>query len=100
MNETDIHPDCCVAHAGCRSGRLLAGAGSVELVASVWQLHQSFIHPNINLEEIHPEISEMISEACIPTTTLQKEIDIIVKANFGFGDLNCTVVLKKWTNNG
>lgn len=77
-------------------GHCVAGAGSIELVASTLQLHEGFIHPNINAEEIHPEIRELISVKKIPTTLIEKEINTVIKANFGFGDLNCCLILKKY----
>ena len=32
------------------------------------------------------------------TIKIDKEINIAIKSNFGFGDLNCCVVLKSWKN--
>ncbi|MFY0685730.1 MAG: beta-ketoacyl-[acyl-carrier-protein] synthase family protein [Cyclobacteriaceae bacterium] len=81
-------------------GHCVAGAGSVELVASVLQLKHGFIHKNLNLDKIHPDILEQIPAESIPTETIEKEIDTIIKANFGFGDLNCVIVLRKWKENG
>ncbi len=77
-------------------GHAVAGAGSVELVASVLQLHKNFIHPNLNVENIHPEILSEIFGGCIPTSCLDHEVNTIIKANFGFGDLNCVLVLRKY----
>lgn len=79
-------------------GHCVAGAGSVELVACVLQLHEGFIHPNINLDEIHPDISNLVSPDKLPTQKIDKPIQTVMKANFGFGDLNCVLVLKKWNN--
>ncbi|WP_420317677.1 beta-ketoacyl-[acyl-carrier-protein] synthase family protein [Ekhidna sp.] len=77
-------------------GHAVAGAGSVELVASVLQLHNDFVHANLNVENIHPEILSEIFGGSIPTTCLSKEVNTIIKANFGFGDLNCALVLRKY----
>jgi len=77
-------------------GHAVAGAGSVELVASVLQLYKDFVHPNLNVENIHPEILSEIFGGCIPTSCQDKEISTIIKANFGFGDLNCALVLRKY----
>jgi len=76
-------------------GHCLSGAGSIECVSTLLQLHHGFIHPNINCEDMHPEILELIDADCIPTKKINKDIDIAVKANFGFGDVNSCIVLKK-----
>lgn len=78
-------------------GHGIAGAGSIELVASVLQIKNDFIHPSLNTEEIHPEILSEIFGGCIPQSCLEREVNTVVKANFGFGDLNCAIVLRKFT---
>ncbi|WP_436517807.1 beta-ketoacyl-[acyl-carrier-protein] synthase family protein [Ekhidna sp. To15] len=77
-------------------GHAVAGAGSVELVASVLQLNKDFVHANLNVENIHPEILSEIFGGCIPTSCQSKEVNTVIKANFGFGDLNCALVLRKY----
>lgn len=77
-------------------GHCVAGAGSIELVACVLQLAHGFVHPTINCDEVHPEIQNLIPLQKIPTEVLDQEINTVIKANFGFGDLNCCLVLRKW----
>ncbi len=77
-------------------GHCIGGAGSVELVACLLQMRDGYIHPNLNLGEIHPEISELVPAERIPTTRVDREISTVIKANFGFGDLNCVILLRKW----
>ncbi|SNS60042.1 3-oxoacyl-(acyl-carrier-protein) synthase [Ekhidna lutea] len=77
-------------------GHSVAGAGSVELVASVLQLHKDFVHANLNVENIHPEILSEIFGGCIPTSCQSREVNTVIKANFAFGDLNCALVLRKY----
>lgn len=79
-------------------GHCIGGAGSIELVATVLGMHNDYVAPNINLEEIHPDILDKVSADKIPTKKIDKEINIAIKANFGFGDLNCCVLLKSWKN--
>ena len=78
-------------------GHCIAGAGSIESVACVLQLHKSFIHKNINLSEetIHPEIKSILPTEKIVLETKEQEVKTIIKANFGFGDLNCCLVFRK-----
>jgi 3-oxoacyl-(acyl-carrier-protein) synthase len=78
-------------------GHCLSGAGSIESVASVLQLHQRFIFPNINCEDLHPEITSIIDESRVPKQLIEKELTIIAKASFGFGDVNGCIILKKYT---
>jgi 3-oxoacyl-(acyl-carrier-protein) synthase len=78
-------------------GHCLSAAGSIESVASVLQLHHGFIFPNINCEDLHPEISSIVDASKIPQQLLETELNIIAKASFGFGDVNGCVILKKYT---
>ncbi|AFL82160.1 3-oxoacyl-(acyl-carrier-protein) synthase [Aequorivita sublithincola DSM 14238] len=77
-------------------GHCIAASGSIEIVASLLQLQQGFIFPNINCNPIHPDILNTISEEKIPTKTIYKPINTIAKASFGFGDVNACVIFKKY----
>lgn len=77
-------------------GHCLSGSGSVESVASVLQLYYGFIFPNSNCEDLHPEITAIIDASCIPQQLIEKELNIVVKASFGFGDVNACVLFKKF----
>ena len=78
-------------------GHCLSASGSVESVASVLQVYHGFIFPNINCADLHPEISDCISSTKIPQQLIEKDITILAKASFGFGDVNGCVILKKYT---
>src|SRR5882757_6469273 len=73
-------------------GHCLSAAGSIEAVAAVLQIMHQFVHPNLNLQDPHPEILKMISTDKMPTTMIKKEINTIAKANFGFGDINTCLI--------
>jgi 3-oxoacyl-(acyl-carrier-protein) synthase len=79
-------------------GHCIAGAGSIESVASVLQIHHGFVHKNINITEetIHPKIKELIPTNKIPLESTNQEIKTVIKSNFGFGDLNCVLVFRKF----
>lgn len=77
-------------------GHCLSGAGSIESVASVLQLKEGFIFPNINCADLHPEIKLLIDESRIPMRLVEKELNIIAKASFGFGDVNGCVIFKRY----
>lgn len=78
-------------------GHCLAAAGAIESVASVIQLKEQFMFPNINCEDIHPEISALIAREKVPQKAIEKKINIIAKASFGFGDVNACVIFKKYS---
>jgi 3-oxoacyl-[acyl-carrier-protein] synthase-1 len=77
-------------------GHCIAAAGAIEIVATVLQLKHQFIFPNINCEEVHPDILKLISKEKIPTKNTLKKLHIIAKASFGFGDVNGCVIFKKY----
>ena len=77
-------------------GHCLAASGAIENVATVLQLKHQFVFPNINCEEVHPDILRLIPKEKIPTKMSSKKLNIIAKASFGFGDVNGCVVFKKY----
>ena len=77
-------------------GHCLSASGSIESVATVLQVHHGFIFPSINCEDLHPEIEALVNREKIPQQLLQKEINIAIKASFGFGDVNACIVFKKF----
>lgn len=79
------------------TGHCLSGAGSIECVASILQIHEGFVFPNINCEDLHPEIEAVIDAKCIPTKKMDKDINVLAKASFGFGDVNACVIFKKYS---
>ncbi|MHA4894961.1 beta-ketoacyl-[acyl-carrier-protein] synthase family protein [Pedobacter sp. PWIIR3] len=78
------------------TGHCLSAAGSIECVASVLQLKEGFLFPNINCSDLHPEITKIIDANTIPQVLIRKDLNIIAKANFGFGDVNACVIFKKY----
>lgn len=75
-------------------GHCLGAAGSIEAVAAILQLHKGFVHPSINCCDIHDEIRPFASS--VAHECIQREIQIVAKASFGFGDVNGCLVIKKW----
>ena len=80
-------------------GHCISAAGAIETVAAVLGLHDDFVFPSINCEDVHPAVSEVIDEGRI-VRELQEglPVNIVAKAGFGFGDVNACLLLKKWTN--
>lgn len=77
-------------------GHCLAAAGSIESVATVLQLKEQFIFPNINCDDVHPEILELIADEKIPKQVIKKALTVAAKASFGFGDVNACIIFKKY----
>ena len=77
-------------------GHCLAAAGSIECVAAVLQLKHQFVFPNINCEDVHPEISKLIEPSKIPKESVKTELNVIAKASFGFGDVNGCVIFRRY----
>ena len=78
-------------------GHCLGAAGAVESVASVLQVYKGFLHPSINSEDVHPDISAFAPK--IPQTCMAyPELKYLAKAGFGFGDVNSCIIFKKCEN--
>lgn len=77
-------------------GHCLAAAGSIECVASIIQLKEQFVAPNINCEDVHSDIVNLIDSERIPKQKKDLNFDVIAKASFGFGDVNGCVIFKKF----
>jgi 3-oxoacyl-(acyl-carrier-protein) synthase len=79
-------------------GHCIAASGSIECVASILELKEGFIFPNINCEDLSPEIAALIDSKCIPQTLIHQPFNILAKASFGFGDINACIIFKKYTH--
>ena len=77
-------------------GHCLTAAGSIESVAAVLQIHHDFIFPNINCEDLNQDIIKLINADKINQKLIEKEINIVAKASFGFGDVNACIIFKKF----
>ncbi len=78
------------------TGHCISGSGSIECVAAVLELNEQFIFPNLNCEDLNPDIEALISPSCIPGVCLHTNFEILAKASFGFGDVNACVILKRY----
>ncbi|WP_124980431.1 beta-ketoacyl-[acyl-carrier-protein] synthase family protein [Nonlabens xiamenensis] len=79
-------------------GHCLAAAGSIELVGAVLQIDRQFFYGNTNISHLKPEIADLIHPDCVPMKSHSMEINKLIKASFGFGDVNACVVLEKYLN--
>lgn len=79
------------------TGHCLAAAGSIETVATIIELHEGMVFGNRNCDDIHPDITAIVDKNQIPNQTLNVPLQIAAKASFGFGDVNCCMLFKKYT---
>lgn len=77
-------------------GHCLSAAGAIESVAAVLELHHDFMYPSLNSEDLHPETAALISPDRIPQQMIRQSVTTVAKANFGFGDVNACLILKKY----
>ena len=73
-------------------GHLVAGAGAIELAASVLSLNHNIVPPTINLD--NPD------KGCdldyVPHHARDVKMDAILSNSFGFGGQNSCLVIKKF----
>ncbi len=78
------------------TGHCLAAAGSIESIASILQFKESKIFGNKNCDQIHSGILKLADASKIPSQTVSYKPSIIAKASFGFGDVNCCLLFKRY----
>lgn len=73
-------------------GHLLAGAGAVELVASLLALRGGFLPPTLNLETQDPDCDL----DCVPQAPRAADFDAALSNSFGFGGQNACLLIRRW----
>jgi 3-oxoacyl-[acyl-carrier-protein] synthase II len=73
-------------------GHLLGGAGAVEAVATLLCMNRGTIHPTINYEKPDP----VCDLDYVPNQPRRADVRIAISNGFGFGGVNCTIVLKRY----
>ena len=76
-------------------GHGLGAAGAIESVACILMLEGGFVHPSLNCEDVHPEI-EAYAGSIPHTVRVMPKLKTIIKAGFGFGDVNTCAVFRRW----
>lgn len=80
------------------TGHCLTASGSIECVASVLQIHHNFLFPNVNCEDLNPAITALIDAEKVPQKMKSIKINTLIKASFGFGDVNACIIFKKYAH--
>src|SRR5699024_597372 len=78
-------------------GHALGAAGAIESVAAVLLLDEGFFIPNLSCQTPDRENAKWVDEQKITREYKKKDINIIAKSGFGFGDVNACLILKKFT---
>jgi len=74
-------------------GHLLGGAGGLEAGITVLSLINQWLPPTINLENVDPECRLDY----VPNKAIAHSFDIALSNSFGFGGINASLILKRWT---
>ncbi|UII31914.1 beta-ketoacyl-ACP synthase [Fulvivirga ulvae] len=75
------------------TGHCLYSAGMVEVIATVLQMQEGFLHPNLNLEDpVRKDLKFCGAEA------IDHQINVAISNSFGFGGINTSVVLERAKN--
>ncbi len=75
------------------TGHLLGGAGGLEAGITVLALQNQIIPPTINLDAPDPECRLDY----VPHTAIPYSFDVALSNSFGFGGINASLVMRRWT---
>jgi len=76
------------------TGHLLGAAGSIEAIASILSINNSYIPPTINYETPDPECDLNYT----PNKSIDKEVNYAMSNTFGFGGHNAVLIFKSHIN--
>jgi 3-oxoacyl-[acyl-carrier-protein] synthase II len=75
------------------TGHLLGGAGGLEAGITVLALQNQMLPPTINLDNVDPECRLDY----VPNKAIAHSFDIALSNSFGFGGINATLIMRRWT---
>ena len=78
-------------------GHALGAAGAIETVAAILMLRGGYVHPSCNCEDLHPEV-EPYADSVAHELKEVPDMRTVIKSGFGFGDVNCSLVFRNWSN--
>jgi len=77
------------------TGHTIAAAGALEAIFSVLSIRDGIVPPTANYEAKDPECDLDY----VPNHAREKEVRTVLSNSFGFGGLNTSLVLTRWTEN-
>jgi len=75
------------------TGHLLGGAGGLEAGITVMALLNQKLPPTINLDNVDPECRLDY----VPNKAVDHSFDVALSNSFGFGGINATLIIRRWT---
>ena len=75
------------------TGHLLGGAGGLEAGITVMALQHQMLPPTTNLDAPDPECRLDY----VPNQAIAHSFDVALSNSFGFGGINATLILRRWT---
>jgi 3-oxoacyl-(acyl-carrier-protein) synthase len=78
-------------------GHALGAAGAIETVAAILMLQGGYVHPSRNCEDLHPGV-EPFADSVAHELKSVPGLQTVMKSGFGFGDVNCSLVFRNWSN--
>jgi 3-oxoacyl-[acyl-carrier-protein] synthase II len=75
------------------TGHLLGGAGGLEAGITVLALMNQELPPTANLDNPDPECRLDY----VPNKAIKHNFDIALSNSFGFGGINATLIMRRWT---
>ncbi len=73
-------------------GHTMEAASAIESVVSALILEKGVISPTINYETFDPECDI----DCVPNFSRKQKVNLLMNNSFGFGGINCTLVMKRY----
>ena len=79
-------------------GHLLGAAGAVEAVFSVLSVYEGIVPPNINIDNLDPDIGKLNLNIVRDTAVcdISTKRRILLKNSFGFGGTNASLVFENY----
>lgn len=75
------------------TGHLLGAAGGIEAAACCKVIETGKVPPTINYEEPDPDCDL----DCVPNQAIEREVNVAITNNLGFGGHNTSIALKRYT---
>ena len=77
------------------TGHLLGAAGALEAMATIFAIHEGWIPPTVNLNNLDPEVDPKLNFT--PNKAQKRDVNVALSNTFGFGGHNASVIMKKFT---